>query len=321
MKNIAVLTSGGDAPGMNAAIRAVVRCAIYHGMRPFGIERGFEGLINGEFKEMTASSVSDILQRGGTILKSARSERFMTEEGFQLALSMISNFEIDGLVVIGGNGSFCGGAKLGGTNVPVIGLPGTIDNDLAYTDYTIGFDTAVNTVLSAIGNIRDTSSAHERSTVIEVMGRHCGDLALYAGLTGGAESILIPEDTLDIQAICRKLIQGRNRGKLHNIILLAEGVEMTPENLAKTITDRTGMETRVVVLGYIQRGGSPTAADRLLASRMGQKAIELLMDGSGRSRAVGVAGGQMISCDLAEAAAGACKSDRALMELAEVLSI
>lgn len=321
MKKIAVLTSGGDAPGMNAAIRAVVRCAIYHGIQPYGIDRGFEGLINGELKEMNASSVSDILQRGGTVLKSARSERFLTEEGFHLALSMISNFEIDGLVVIGGNGSFCGGVKLAEANIPVIGLPGTIDNDLAYTDYTIGFDTAVNTVLSAIGNIRDTSSAHERSTVIQVMGRHCGDIALYAGLTGGAESILIPEDPLDIQAICRKLVQGRNRGKLHNIILLAEGVETSPEDLAQTLSERTGMETRVVVLGYIQRGGSPSAADRLLASRMGQKAIELLMDGSGRSRAVGISGGQIISCDLAEAAVGTCKSDPTLMELAEILSI
>ncbi|MBP6492397.1 MAG: 6-phosphofructokinase, partial [Clostridia bacterium] len=256
MKRIAVLTSGGDAPGMNAAIRAVVRSALYHGMEVYGIQRGYEGLINGEIKEMTASSVSDIMQRGGTFLKTARSKRFMTPEGFQRALDMLRNFEIEGVVVIGGDGSFRGGLELTKAGITVMGLPGTIDNDLAYTDYTIGFDTAVNTVLAAIGNIRDTSSSHERTTVIEVMGRHCGDIALYAGLTGGAESILIPEIPVDMNKICRTLIQGKNRGKMHNIILRAEGVDMCTDDLARTIEERTGMETKIVVLGYIQRGGS-----------------------------------------------------------------
>ena len=321
MKRIAVLTSGGDAPGMNAAIRAVVRGALYHKLEVYGIERGYEGLINGEIKELAASSVSDILQRGGTWLKTARSKRFMTPEGFQRALDMLQNFEIEGLVVIGGDGSFRGGLELTKAGITVIGLPGTIDNDLSYTDYTIGFDTSVNTVLSALGNIRDTSSSHERSTVIEVMGRHCGDIALYAGLTGGAESILIPEEPVDMNKICRTLIQGKNRGKMHSIILRAEGVEMSSDELARTIEERTGMETKVVVLGYIQRGGSPTARDRMLATRMGYKAVELLLEEGMTSKAVGVKGDTIVYYDLEESLNMKCHHDRSLMELAEIMSI
>ena len=321
MKRIAVLTSGGDAPGMNAAIRAVVRGALYHKMEVYGIERGYEGLINGDFKEMTVSSVSDILQRGGTALKTARSKRFMTPEGFHRALDMLENFEVEGLVVIGGDGSYRGGLELAKAGKVVIGLPGTIDNDLAYTDYTIGFDTAVNTVLSAIGNIRDTSSSHERSTVIEVMGRHCGDIALYAGLTGGAEAIIIPEEPVDINKICRTLIQGKNRGKMHSVILRAEGAEMCTEDLAKIIAERTGMDTKVVVLGYIQRGGSPTARDRMLASRMGYKAVELLMQEGMTSKAVGIKGDEIVYYDLEEALNLSRRHDETLMDLAEILSI
>jgi 6-phosphofructokinase 1 len=322
VKKIAVLTSGGDAPGMNAAIRAVVRGALYHKMEVYGIERGYEGLINGEIKELEVSSVSDILQRGGTWLKTARSKRFMTPEGFQRALDMLENFQIDGLVVIGGDGSLRGGLELTKAGITVIGLPGTIDNDLSYTDYTIGFDTAVNTVLSAIGNIRDTSSSHERSTVVEVMGRHCGDIALYAGITGGAESILIPEEPVDINKICRTLIQGKNRGRLHSIILRAEGVEMCSDDLAKTIEERTGMETKIVVLGYIQRGGSPTARDRMLASRMGYKAIELLLQDGMTSKAVGIKGDDIVYYDLEEALKmPRCHDDEKLMDLAGILSI
>lgn len=321
MKRIAVMTSGGDAPGMNAAIRAVVRGALYHKMEVYGIERGYEGLINGEIKQLEVSSVSDILQRGGTWLKTARSKRFMTPEGFQRALDMLENFEIEGLVVIGGDGSYRGGLELTKAGITVIGLPGTIDNDLTYTDYTIGFDTSVNTVLNAIGNIRDTSSSHERSTVIEVMGRHCGDIALYAGLTGGAESILIPEEPIDVNKICRTLVQGKNRGRMHSIILRAEGVEMCTEDLAKTIQERTGMETKIVVLGYIQRGGSPTARDRMLASRMGYKAVELLLQEGMTSKAVGIKGDEIIYYDLEEALNMPRKRDRSLMDLAEILSI
>jgi 6-phosphofructokinase 1 len=321
VKRIAVLTSGGDAPGMNAAIRAVVRGALYHKLEVYGIERGYEGLINGEIKELTVSSVSDILQRGGTWLKTARSKRFMTPEGFRRALDMLQNFEIEGVVVIGGDGSFRGGLELTKAGITVIGLPGTIDNDLAYTDFTIGFDTSVNTVLSALGNIRDTSSSHERSTVIEVMGRHCGDIALYAGVTGGAESILIPEEPVDMNKICRTLIQGKNRGKMHSVILRAEGVEMSTQELAKTIEERTGMETKVVVLGYIQRGGSPTARDRMLATRMGYKAVELLLEEGMTSKAVGVKGDEIIYYDLEEALNMKGCHDKSLMELAEIMSI
>ena len=321
MKRIAVLTSGGDAPGMNAAIRAVVRGALYHKFEVYGIERGYEGLINGEIKELTVSSVSDTLQRGGTWLKTARSKRFMTPEGLRRAVDMLQNFEIEGLVVIGGDGSLRGGLELAKAGITVIGLPGTIDNDLAYTDYTIGFDTSVNTVLSAVGNIRDTSSSHERSTVIEVMGRHCGDIALYAGITCGAESVLIPEKPVDMNKICRTLIQGKNRGKMHSVIIRAEGVEMSTEELAKTIEERTGMETKVVVLGYTQRGGSPTARDRMLATRMGYKAVELLMEEGMTSKAVGIKGDDIIYYDLEEALNMKRCHNHDLMELAEIMSI
>ncbi|MFA7661174.1 MAG: ATP-dependent 6-phosphofructokinase, partial [Anaerovoracaceae bacterium] len=219
MKTIGVLTSGGDAPGMNAAIRAVVRGAIFNKIKVYGIRRGYEGLLEGDIEEMEVSSVSDIIQRGGTMLRTARSEEFMEPAGFQRALDMLENFGIDGLVVIGGDGSLRGGLELSEAGVKVMGLPGTIDNDLAFTEFSIGFDTAVNTVLTAIGNIRDTSSSHGRSTVVEVMGRNCGDIALYSGLAGGAEYILTPEEEVDINAMCKKIIQGKNRGKLHSLII------------------------------------------------------------------------------------------------------
>lgn len=320
MKKIGVLTSGGDSPGMNAAVRAVVRSAVYHDMEVFGIEKGFEGLIDGDIRKMDVSSVSDILQRGGTILRTARSERFMTEAGQKKAIAMMETFGMEGLVIVGGDGSLHGGLDLTKAGVTVMGLPGTIDNDLAYTDYTIGFDTAVNTVLSAISNIRDTSSSHERSTVIEVMGRHCGDIALHAGLTGGAESILIPEIPVDINALCRKILQGMNRGKLHNIIVKAEGVDMTSQELAQIIAERTGMETKIVVLGYIQRGGSPTAKDRMLASRMGYKAVELLKNDSS-SKAIGISGDEIVAYDLADALEMTRESNLDMIELADILSI
>jgi 6-phosphofructokinase 1 len=320
MKRIGVLTSGGDAPGMNAAIRAVVRGAIYNNMIPYGIKRGYEGLIDGDLFEMNASSVSDIMQRGGTILKTARSQRFMTEEGQKKALGILKTFGIEGLVIIGGDGSMTGGLQLAREGINIMGLPGTIDNDLAYTEYTIGFDTAVNTVLSALGNVRDTSSSHERTTVIEVMGRHCGDIAIYAGLTGGAEIILTPEREVDVDAICRKMIQGRNRGRLHNIIMKAEGVDISTEDLVTQIQDRTGMETKPVVLGYIQRGGSPTAKDRMLASRMGYRAIELLRDGT-RCQAVGIRGAEIINMDIETALKLERRTNEELLTLADILSI
>ena len=320
MKRIGILTSGGDAPGMNAAIRAVVRGAIYNDMIPYGIRRGYEGLIDGDLYEMNASSVSDIMQRGGTILKTARSQRFMTEDGQKRAMGILKTFGIEGLVIIGGDGSMTGGLQLAREGINIMGLPGTIDNDLAYTEYTIGFDTAVNTVLSALGNVRDTSSSHERTTVIEVMGRHCGDIAIYAGLTGGAEIILTPEREVDVDAICRKMIQGRNRGRLHNIIMKAEGVDISTEELVNQIQDRTGMETKPVVLGYIQRGGSPTAKDRMLASRMGYRAVELLRDGT-RCQAIGIRGAEIINMDIETALKLERRTNQELLNLADILSI
>ncbi len=319
MKRIGVLTSGGDAPGMNAAIRAVVRTAIAEDMEIYGIQRGYEGLINGEIHRMDMSSVGDIIHRGGTILRTARSERFLTPEGFRRALDMVENFDLEGLVIIGGDGSLSGGLELSKAGVPVMGLPGTIDNDLAYTDFTIGFDTAVNTVLGAIGNIRDTSSSHERTTVVEVMGRNCGDIALYAGLAGGAETVLIPEVDADITSICKKVIVGKNRGKVHSLIVRAEGVKITSQELAKILEERTGIETRVVVLGYVQRGGSPTAKDRMLASQVGYRAVQLLKEDS-RSRAIGISGNQIVDMDLEEALAMQRMADTSLIRLAEILS-
>lgn len=224
MKTIGILTSGGDAPAMNAAIRAVVRSAIYYGCKVYGINRGYKGLIEEDIQEMNLSSVGDIIHRGGTILKSSRCEEFKTEEGRAIGVKVLKKYGIDCLVVIGGDGSFNGAQKLSDLGFPAIGIPGTIDNDLAYTDYTIGFDTTQNTIIDAIGKIRDTSSSHERVNIIEVMGRHCGDLALYAGLAGGAETVIVPEVDFKVEDVCNKLKTTQKRGKRHSIIVLAEGV-------------------------------------------------------------------------------------------------
>lgn len=298
---VAILTSGGDAPGMNAAIRAVVRGCLYKGMEVYGVYQGYEGLINDEIEKMTISSVADIIHRGGTMLRTARSERFMTPEGRALAAENLRKRGIESLVVIGGDGTLTGGLYFSKeTGIKVYGLPGTIDNDLAYTDTTIGFDTAVNTAVSAIGNIRDTSSSMGRTTIIEVMGRHCGDIALYAGLAGGAENILIPEESYDIDKISREIVAGMNRGKLHSIIIKAEGVEMSTQELGKVLEEKTGCETKTVLLGYVQRGGSPTAGDRVLASRLGFKVSELVEQES-ESRAVGIKGDVIVSYPIEEA--------------------
>ena len=277
-KNIAVLTSGGDAPGMNAAIRAVVRTGIFNGLKVLGVRKGYEGLIKGEIFEMSLSSVADIIHRGGTILQTARSYEFTTPEGKEKALNMMEVFGIQGLVIIGGDGSFRGARDLADMGAQMVGVPGTIDNDIPYCDYTIGFDTAVNTVVEAIGRIRDTTSSHNRANIIEVMGRNSGDISLYAGLAGGAESIIIPEVNANVEDVCKRIMHGRNRGKLHSIIILAEGVGGAFE-MAKAIEEKISVETRVTILGHVQRGGSPSAFDRILASRLGAKAVELLMEG------------------------------------------
>ncbi len=319
LKKIGVLTSGGDAPGMNAAIRAIVRAGIYNNIDVMGISRGYEGLINGEIKHMDVSSVADIIHKGGTILKTARSEQFKTEEGRKKAINVLQVFGIEGLVIIGGDGSFRGAEKLSQAGVKTIGIPGTIDNDLPYSEFTIGFDTAVNTVLDAITKIRDTSTSHEKATIIEVMGRDCGDIALYSGLAGGAESVLVPEEEFDINDVCKKLVQGKSRGKLHNIIMLAEGTSNAYE-LQKEIYERVGIEARVTVLGFIQRGGNPTSFDRILASKMGAYAVDALIDGKS-SRALGIKNNKIFDMGIAEALAMEKHFDSETYRLTNILSI
>ncbi|MBD5588912.1 6-phosphofructokinase [Clostridium botulinum] len=318
MRTIAVLTSGGDAPGMNAAIRAVVRTGLEKGLKVMGIQRGYNGLINGEIFEMDTHSVSDIIQRGGTILRTARCEEFRTEQGREKAAKILKAFGIDGLVVIGGDGSFHGAQLLSKLGINTVGLPGTIDNDLAYTDYTIGFDTSINTVLDAINKLRDTSTSHERVSVVEVMGRNCGDIALYTGVAGGAESIIIPEKEYNADKLCKQILQGKLKGKMHNLVLLAEGVGGANE-LAKYIEEVTGIETRSTILGHIQRGGSPTCMDRILASRMAYKAVELLISGKS-SRVVGIKNGEIIDMDIDEALAVERSFDQELYDIATILS-
>lgn len=319
MKKIAILTSGGDAPGMNAAVRAAVRTGLSMGMEVFGIERGYEGLLDGEIKKMEWHSVGDILQRGGTILRTARSERFREAKWQKHAVDMLQTFGIEGLIVVGGDGSFHGGLELDRLGVTVMGIPGTIDNDLGCTDYTIGFDTAVNTVLSMISNLRDTASAHERTTIVEVMGRHCGDIALHAGLAGGADVILVPEMETDINMVCRRVLRGQQSGKLHSIIMKAEGVDMSVQQLAEIIEKRTGREVRSVVPGYIQRGGTPTGRDRMLASVMASKAVKLLYDDE-RSKAIGIINNEITAVDLADALEMKKEFRKDLYEIAEILS-
>ncbi|MBW9155576.1 6-phosphofructokinase [Clostridium tagluense] len=318
MKTIAVLTSGGDAPGMNAALRAVVRMAIYKGIRVMGVQRGYSGLINGELFEMDRRSVSDIIHKGGTILRTARCEEFKTPEGREKAANVLRVFGIDGLVVIGGDGSFTGAQYLSEMGIATVGIPGTIDNDLPYTEYAIGFDTALNTVLDAINKIRDTSSSHERISVVEVMGRNCGDIALYAGIGGGAEKVIIPEKGYEIDDLCKTIFEGKLRGKMHNLIILAEGVGGANE-LAKEIEEITGIESRATILGHIQRGGSPSGFDRMLSSRMGVAAVEVLMEGKS-GRVIGMRDGKIIDEDINTALEMPRKLDEELYEISKILS-
>jgi len=279
---VAVLTSGGDSPGMNAAIRAVVRTGIYYGMEMFGVMRGYNGMLEDDIFPMNSRSVANIIQRGGTILKTARSKDFFTHEGRQKAVDNLEKRGINGVVVIGGDGSFTGALKLSTEfNIPCIGLPGTIDKDLYGTDFTIGFDTAVNTAVEAIDKIRDTADAHDRLFIVEVMGRHAGYIALHSGIATGAENILIPEAETNIEEVIASLSEKEKRKKLVNLIVVAEGDEFGGANqIAKVVKERLPhLDTRVSILGHIQRGGSPSAMDRLIASRMGYHAIESLMEG------------------------------------------
>jgi 6-phosphofructokinase 1 len=302
IKTIGVLTSGGDAPGMNPAIRAVVRTAIAKGLKVKGILKGYNGLLNEEIIDMDKTSVSDIIQRGGTILYTARSLEFMTQQGVEKAAENCRKNGIDGIVVIGGDGSFRGAQSLAAQGINTIGLPGTIDLDIACTDYTIGFDTAVNTAMEAIDKIRDTSTSHERCSIIEVMGRHAGYIALWCGIANGAEDILLPERyNNDEQQLINHIIEGRKKGKKHHLIINAEGIGHST-GMARRIEAATGVETRATILGYMQRGGAPTCKDRMYASIMGAHAVDLLVDGKS-NRVVAYKGGKFVDYDIDEALA------------------
>ncbi|ADD02881.1 6-phosphofructokinase [Thermoanaerobacter mathranii subsp. mathranii str. A3] len=321
MKTIGILTSGGDAPGMNAAIRAVVRTGIYYGLKVKGIMRGYAGLVEDEVIDLNLSSVGDILQKGGTILRTARCEEFKKKEVRKKAYETLQKHGIEGLVIIGGDGSFRGAQLLSEEwNVNTIGIPGTIDNDIPCTDYTIGFDTACNTVIDAINKIRDTATSHERANIIEVMGRNAGYIALYAGLAGGAEMIILPEVEWSIDELCDKITYGIKRGKLHHIIVLAEGVMSAPE-LAKMIKERLPkLDLRYTILGHIQRGGAPTVMDRVLASQMGARAVELLLENKTK-RIISIRNNQIVDDDIDEALSMKKEFNRKLYELSKILSI
>ena len=300
VKTIGVLTSGGDAPGMNAAIRAVVRTAINKGMKVKGIMRGYAGLLQEEIVDMDGTSVADTIGRGGTILYTARCPEFMTEEGQKRGAEICRKHNIDGLVVIGGDGSYRGAGKLSALGINTVGLPGTLDLDIACTDYTIGFDTAINTAMEAIDKVRDTSTSHERCSIIEVMGRHAGYIALWCGIANGAEDILLPERyDGNEQMLINRIIDNRKRGKRHHIIINAEGIGHSA-SMAKRIEAATGIETRATILGYMQRGGAPTCKDRVYASIMGAKAVELLEEGK-TNRVVAYKHGEFLDFDIQEA--------------------
>ena len=329
MKTIAVLTSGGDAPGMNAAIRAVVRTGCENGVRVLGIRRGFAGLMNGDMYEMNLRSVSDIIHRGGTMLYSARSKEFCTEAGMQKAIDICKANEIEGIVVIGGDGSFKGARDLSVRGINCVGIPGTIDNDIACCDYTIGYDTCLNTIMDMVDRIRDTSESHDRCTVVEVMGRRAGYLALNAGIAIGATSILIPEMDFDIEKdIIERMRRTQKTGKMHFIIVVAEGVNEKLEAqgingvsaLAKYIEHNLGVESRATVLGHVQRGGSPSVKDRVVASQMGNYAAHLLLDGIG-NRVVAMQKEKVTDFDIVEALNMKKSIDLSLYDIAMEISI
>ena len=319
IKTIGVLTSGGDAPGMNAAIRAVVRKALSRGLKVKGIYKGYNGLLNEEIKDMTARDVSDIISRGGTVLYTARCAEFRTPEGQQRGAEICRKHGIDGLVVIGGDGSFAGAQKLANLGINTIGIPGTIDLDIACTEYTIGFDTAVNTAMEAIDKVRDTSTSHERCSIIEVMGRGAGWLALWCGIANGAEDVLIPEKyDYDEQKLINNIIESRKMGKKHHIIINAEGIGHS-QAMATRIEAATGIETRATILGHMQRGGSPTCKDRVYASMMGAMAVDLLLEGK-KSRVVGYRHGDFVDFDINEALAMEKSVTPYMWEVCESLS-
>jgi len=321
MKKLGVFTSGGDAPGMNAAVRAVVRGALYRGVKVEGIMRGYTGMITGEFKPMEASSVSNIIQRGGTIIKTSRSEEFMLPAGREKAVQMLKQAGIEGLVAIGGDGTFHGAHALWEEHaIPIIGVPGTIDNDLYGTDYTIGYDTAINTALDAIDKIRDTADSHERLFFVEVMGRNSGAIALDVAVAGGAEAVVIPEAAQNAEGIARILQYATNRGKTSMIFVIAEGADCGDANsLANEVKELTGREFKVTVLGYIQRGGGPTAEDRVLASKLGIAAVDALLAGE-TDKMAGQVSGQVVLTPLPLTWQKRKPLDMSLLEMLTILS-
>lgn len=319
-KSIAVLTSGGDAPGMNAAVRAVVRAGINKGMRVYGVYRGYNGLLNGDVQEMNLRSVSDIIGFGGTMLYTARSEEFATPAGIKKAADFCRSIDVSGVVVIGGDGSFKGARALTNAGINCIGIPGTIDNDIACSEYTVGFDTAMNTALQMVDRIRDTAQSHDRCSIVEVMGRRCGDIALQTGIATGATAILVPEIPYNIERdVIQRIVNTQKTGKKHFIIVVAEGIGKVAE-LANYIENRLGIETRATILGHVQRGGSPTLRDRVVASEMGFRAVELLEKNLG-NRVVAMKDGKIIDLDINEALDMQRVFDEDLYKIAMTISI
>ncbi len=320
VKTIGVLTSGGDAPGMNPAIRAVVRSAIYHGYKVKGVKHGYSGLIEGDIVDLNLRSVSEIIHRGGTMLYTARSKEFMTEEGRQTAYENCKKHGIDALIVIGGDGSFRGCLAFSKLGINCIGIPGTIDNDIACSDYTIGYDTALNTAMEMIDKLRDTTQSHERCSVVEVMGRNSGYLAINTGIATGALSILIPEHPFDLQKdVLDRIKKTQNEGKKNFLVLVAEGIGQVSQ-IAQEIQEVTGIETRATILGHVQRGGSPSLRDRVVASQMAYRAIEIINDG-GENRVVCLKDDKVIDYDIEKALSMSKELDEYLLEIAEAISI
>ncbi len=319
IKTIGVLTSGGDAPGMNAAVRAVTRTAISRGIKVYGIRRGYNGLINGDIVEMNERSVSDILQKGGTCLYTARCPEFRTSEGVDKAVAKCKEIGLEGIVVIGGDGSFRGAADLSAKGILCIGLPGTIDNDIACTEYTIGYDTAMNTVLDMVDKLRDTAQSHDRCSVVEVMGRNAGYIAVNTGVAVGATEIITQEMPYNLDDIAKKMLETRKTGKQHFIIVVAEGVGHAQE-IATTLQEKTGIEARATILGHVQRGGTPTLRDRVVASQMGSYAVDLLVQGIG-NRVVGMKDNKIVDFDIQEALSMTKPYETHLHEIAREIAI
>lgn len=318
MKTIGILTSGGDAPGMNAAVRAVTRTAIKKGMKVYGIRRGYNGLIHGDIIEMDERTVSDIIQRGGTCLYTARCPEFRTEEGLQKAKAKCQELGLEGIVVIGGDGSFRGAADLSARGILCVGLPGTIDNDIACTEYTIGYDTAMNTVVEMVDKLHDTMQSHDRCSVVEVMGRKAGHIAINAGIAVGATAIIVPEREYDLDKIAKKMLESKKTGKEHFIIMVAEGVGNS-QKIADIFQEKTDIDSRATILGHVQRGGSPTLRDRVVASQMGYYAVELLEQGIG-NRVVGMQNNKIVDFDIQEALSMEKPFDEELFKMADEIA-